>query len=277
MSVPARLFLVLALVLSSNAGQDEERRRIRRPPIVIVPGFASSQLHAFRKTTCRGIFGDGLYRDIHEGERVWVDAALFVGNRAFWLKCLALNATTQADPEGSCRARAASPGEGTGAVSELDPGFVTGALSSVMKALVDTLVAQLGYTPQDLVAAPYDWRLPPRQLEVRDDYFFRLKAAIETVVAAKRRAQARWRTRRQRRHAANQEDGGGADADEDPRAVLVAHSMGNNVVRYFVAWLQRELGSDAEGGDGGAGGDGVGAGNAAAHAWCHKARARPVS
>jgi hypothetical protein len=31
----------------------------RRPPIVIIPGFASSQLHAYQRCTCTGPLGDG--------------------------------------------------------------------------------------------------------------------------------------------------------------------------------------------------------------------------
>ena len=117
---------------------------------------------------------------------------------------------------------------------------------------------QLGYTPADLSAAPYDWRLPPRQLAARDDYFFRLMQQVETAVAAKRRAQARWHNRRhQRRRDRSGDSSGGSDggdgagdgsdhgARDDPRAILLAHSMGNSVVRYFVAWLGVELGSAA--------------------------------
>ena len=72
------------------------------------------------------------------------------------------------------------------------------------------LVEQLGYQGgRSLMGAPYDWRLAPRRLEERDAFFTKLKADIERAVQLNRRP-----------------------------AIIIAHSMGNLVVQYFVAWLE---------------------------------------
>jgi hypothetical protein len=199
-----------------------------------------------------------MYRDIREGERVWVDAKLFVGNSACFLRCLSLQ-TSQRDAPGSCKARANMPGSGVDSVAELDPGVVTGPLSQIFKPLIDMLVGQLGYSPTDLLAAPYDWRLPPIELDRRDDFFFKLKAVIETAVGAKRRALAAaglsdssssTSSSSSSSSSSSGSGGGGGGSSSsssssgDPRAVLIAHSLGNNVVRYFHRWLARELRGD---------------------------------
>ncbi len=40
---------------------------------------------------------------------------------------------------------------------------------------------QIGYTPNDMHMAAFDWRLSPYFLEKRDSYFTRLKSTIETM------------------------------------------------------------------------------------------------
>ena len=68
------------------------------------------------------------------------------------------------------------------------------------------------YDPQSLTSFNYDFRLAPCLLASRDNYWQRLKAHIES--------------------------------HQRPVAIL-AHSLGNNVFRYFLAWLQRQLAPDA--------------------------------
>ena len=57
--------------------------------------------------------------------------------------------------------------------------------------------------------AAYDWRLSYPNLEVRDQYFTRLKAHIETAVRT-----------------------------SNKKVVLVSHSMGSQVVFYFFQWVE---------------------------------------
>ncbi len=44
-----------------------------------------------------------------------------------------------------------------------------------------TRFIQIGYTPNDMHMAAYDWRLSPYFLEKRDSYLTRLKSTIETM------------------------------------------------------------------------------------------------
>lgn len=87
-------------------------------------------------------------------------------------------------------------------------------MSDVFKSLVDVAV-ELGFEPRrTLIAAPNDFRLAPSLMEERDAFFSGLKATIETAVARSKRG-----------------------------AVVIAHSLGNSVFRYFLEWLKHDLGT----------------------------------
>ena len=68
-----------------------------------------------------------------------------------------------------------------------------------------------GYDVNNLIGLPYDWRLSPKELESRDSFFTNLKFKIETAVKRHRRP-----------------------------AIIIAHSMGNNLLMYFCNWLRYE-------------------------------------
>ncbi|KAL9254751.1 Phospholipid--sterol O-acyltransferase-like protein [Drosera capensis] len=86
-----------------------------------------------------------------------------------WLKCMLLDAYNQTDhPE--CKSR---PDSGLSAITELDPGYITGPLSSVWKEWVKWCI-QFGIEANAIIAVPYDWRLPPSKLEELDLYFHKL-------------------------------------------------------------------------------------------------------
>ncbi|CAH0514092.1 unnamed protein product [Peronospora belbahrii] len=121
-----------------------------------------------------------------------------------------LDLTTQDEVE--CKLRAA---QGLEAVSELDPGIVTGPLSTVWRNIIHDLVHHFELNPEQLVVATYDWRLPPSKLQERDKYFDLLKKKIEYTVEL------------------DGNDGG---------LVVIAHSMGNGILRYFLEWLKDEVG-----------------------------------
>jgi phospholipid:diacylglycerol acyltransferase len=78
-------------------------------------------------------------------------------------------------------------------------------------------LASIGYDPTNSFTAAYDWRLSYPNLEVRDQYFTRLKSYIEMA----------YKTRNQ-------------------KAVIVSHSMGSQVMFYFFHWV-----ASAQGGGGG--------------------------
>ncbi|KAJ2121896.1 phospholipid:diacylglycerol acyltransferase [Coemansia sp. RSA 720] len=77
-------------------------------------------------------------------------------------------------------------------------------------------LAVLGYDSNDMTLASYDWRVSYYDLERRDQYFSRLQSRIELA----RRTGA--------------------------KTVLVTHSMGSQVVQYFMKWVE-----SAQGGHGG--------------------------
>lgn len=124
-----------------------------------------------------------------------------------WLKCILLDPFNQTDhPE--CKSR---PDIGLSAITEIDPGYITGALSSVWREWIHWLV-EFGVDADAISAMPYDWRLPGSVLEKRDLYFYKLKSTFETSL---------------KMH-------GGP-------SLVFGHSMGNNVFRYFLEWLKFEV------------------------------------
>jgi phospholipid:diacylglycerol acyltransferase len=78
-------------------------------------------------------------------------------------------------------------------------------------------LASLGYDPTNSFTAAYDWRLSYPNLEIRDQYFTRLKMYIEVAVKSSER-----------------------------KVVLTSHSMGSQVLFYFFHWV-----ASPKGGNGG--------------------------
>ncbi|KAJ2450885.1 phospholipid:diacylglycerol acyltransferase [Coemansia sp. RSA 2336] len=75
-------------------------------------------------------------------------------------------------------------------------------------------LAVLGYDSNDMSLAAYDWRLSYYDLERRDQYFSHLKSRIEISQRAGK------------------------------KTVLVAHSMGSQVVQYFIKWVESSAGGN---------------------------------
>ena len=80
-------------------------------------------------------------------------------------------------------------------------------------------LGEVGYDANMIHAATFDWRLSPDALEQRDGYFTRLKHSVETLVAIHKVPVA-----------------------------LLAHSYGDQLVRYFLNWVETPV---ADGGGGG--------------------------
>ncbi|MES1910659.1 MAG: hypothetical protein MHM6MM_003215 [Cercozoa sp. M6MM] len=178
----------------------------RKPPIVLVPGMLSSRLRAYG-SSC-----------FDAGETVWMAVESVILSSDCWLQCMKLDPLTM-DDSPQCKLRV---DEGLTAIGQLQPGLVTGHLSRVWQGLLRMLVQKLGYDTNDLVAAPYDFRLPFSLLERRDGYFSRLK---ETLARLRRRWLAQ----------------NGRNA-RYPGAWMIAHSQGNLVLDYFFEWLRRDIG-----------------------------------
>ena len=115
-----------------------------------------------------------------------------------WKRHMQLDEETGLDPPG-VRVRAAS---GLDAVEYLLPGFW------VWGKVVENL-ADVGYDSSNLQAAPYDWRLAPSDLEARDAYFTRMALQLE-----------------------------GLRLQHGKPVVVVGHSYGDTLVRYFMRWVE---------------------------------------
>lgn len=169
---------------------------------IIIPGFASTQLRAWSILDCP-------YSplDFNPLDLVWLDTTKLLSAVNCWLKCILLEPYNQTDhPE--CKSR---PDSGLSAITELDPGYITGPLSSVWKEWVKWCI-EFGIEANAIIAVPYDWRLSPSKLEERDLYFHKLKLTFETAHKLR----------------------GGP-------SLVFAHSLGNLVFRYFLEWLKLEI------------------------------------
>ena len=70
-------------------------------------------------------------------------------------------------------------------VDYLAPGALTESMSYVFGPVLKLLKSK-GYREGiDLDAAPYDWRIPPSELESRDNYFYNTMVKIENLYRQK--------------------------------------------------------------------------------------------
>lgn len=80
-------------------------------------------------------------------------------------------------------------------------------------------LAAIGYDSNNMFMASYDWRMSPSKLESRDRYFTKLKVLVENAVLT----------------------------NQGRKVVLMSHSMGSQVVMYFLQWVESPLGGAAPG------------------------------
>lgn len=77
-------------------------------------------------------------------------------------------------------------------------------------------LSTLGYDNSSLYATTYDWRIPPSKLQERDKQFTKMMGVIETAV----------------------------NINEGRAAYILAHSMGNRLVHYFLCWVKKHHGQE---------------------------------
>jgi phospholipid:diacylglycerol acyltransferase len=130
----------------------------------------------------------------------WSMMRALVLDKPNWKRHVMLDKDTGLDPPG-IKLRAA---QGFDAADF----FITGYW--IWNKILENL-ATIGYDPTNAFTAAYDWRLTYLNLETRDQYFTRLKAHIET---------------------AKQVSG--------LKTVLLSHSMGSQVLYYFMHWVEAE-------------------------------------
>src|SRR6266516_5691257 len=121
-------------------------------------------------------------------------------DKAGWKAHIMLDKETGLDPPG-VKLRAAQGFDATDF-------FITGYW--IWNKILENL-ATIGYDPTNSFTAAYDWRLAYLNLELRDQYFTRLKVYIETAVRI-----------------------------SNKKATLVSHSMGSQVLFYFFHWVESE-------------------------------------
>ncbi len=136
----------------------------------------------------------------------WSMMRALVMDKETWKKHIKLDPKTGLDPPG-IKLRAAQGFDATDF-------FITGYW--IWNKIFENL-ASIGYDPTNSYTAAYDWRLSYANLEVRDHYFTRLKLYIEMAVAS-----------------------------SDRKALLISHSMGSQVLFYFLHWV-----ASPQGGQGG--------------------------
>lgn len=161
-------------------------------PIVMIPGVISTGLESW---------GTGPASRQYFRRRLWGSWSMMralVMDKAEWKNHIMLDRETGLDPPG-IKLRAAQGFDATDF-------FITGYW--IWNKILENL-ATIGYDPTNAFMAAYDWRLSYLNLEVRDQYFSRLKSYIETAVLVK-----------------------------GEKVTLASHSMGSQVVLYFFKWVE---------------------------------------
>ncbi|ESZ97885.1 Phospholipid:diacylglycerol acyltransferase [Sclerotinia borealis F-4128] len=169
-------------------------------PVVMIPGVISTGLESWGTTNAsRPYFRKRLWGS-------WSMMRALVADKEGWKRHIMLDKRTGLDPPG-IKLRAA---QGFDAADF----FITGYW--IWSKILENL-ATIGYDPTNSYTAAYDWRLSYANMEIRDQYFTRLKMHIEL-----------------------------ANKISNKKVVLVSHSMGGQVLFYFMHWV-----ASSSGGNGG--------------------------
>jgi hypothetical protein len=205
---------------SNNNGSKDNSNP--RPPIFLLPGLASTRLVAWKFKACPQ---HPLLSDIKVQDIVWLNINLIMQMGTIDCSCiqqcmqLGWNQSDTDDLSTGCKLR---PDEGLDAISSLSPAGVgsqllVGGTNTVYAWLIQWLADNLGYDVGNIVGLPYDWRLSPDVMERRDGFLTLTRRRMEAAV---------------------QSNGG-------KPGIMVAHSMGNIIFRYFLEWLRTELRQEA--------------------------------
>ncbi|KAK6387215.1 phospholipid:diacylglycerol acyltransferase [Exophiala oligosperma] len=163
-------------------------------PVIMVPGVISTGLESWSTgEKSRQYFRKRLWGS-------WSMMRALVLDQAEWKKHIMLDKETGLDPPG-IKLRAAQGFDATDF-------FITGYW--IWNKILENL-ATIGYDPTNAFTAAYDWRLSYANLEIRDQYFTRLKSYIEV-----------------------------AHSTTGKKVVLASHSMGSQVFLYFMKWVEHK-------------------------------------
>jgi phospholipid:diacylglycerol acyltransferase len=183
--------------MRSNSGNEEALSSDRgdhvHHPVVMVPGIVSTGLEVWKAKPCASK---------HFRERLW-GTTVMIQNMILQPKCwaehMSLDYNTGLDPD-MIKLR---PALGLEAADYLVGGYWVWA--KLIKEL-----ALVGYDPNSMHMASYDWRLSLPDLEKRDHFFSKLKGIIELAKIS----------------------------NLDRKVVIVAHSWGGCVFMYFLKWVE---------------------------------------
>lgn len=166
--------------------------------VVMVPGVISTGIESW------GLNEDGDCPSVaHFRKRLWGSFYMLrtmVLDKTCWLKHIKLDPETGLDPPG-IKLRASL---GFDAADFFMAGYW------IWNKILQNL-AVIGYGPNNMISAAYDWRLAYLDLEKRDGYFSKLKVQIETTYEL-----------------------------NGEKTYLVGHSMGSQIVIYFMKWVEAE-------------------------------------
>lgn len=164
--------------------------------VIMVPGVISTGLESW------GLSNDGNCPSTnHFRKRLWGSFYMLrtmILDKACWSKHIMLDPETGLDPP-NIQLRAS---QGFDAADFFIAGYW------IWNKVLQNL-AVIGYDPNNMVSAAYDWRLAYLDLERRDGYFSKLKLQIEV------------------HYKLNGE-----------KSTLIGHSMGSQVVFYFLKWVE---------------------------------------
>ncbi|KAH7325104.1 Lecithin:cholesterol acyltransferase-domain-containing protein [Stachybotrys elegans] len=165
-------------------------------PIVMVPGVISTGLESWgTANVSRPYFRKRLWGS-------WTMMRALVMDKENWKRHIMLDKRTGLDPP-LIKLRAAQG-------FDASDFFITGYW--IWSKILENL-ATIGYDPTNSFTAAYDWRLSYPNLEIRDQFFSRLKSYIETAVHTQGR-----------------------------KATIASHSMGSQVIYYFFHWVESDQG-----------------------------------
>lgn len=166
--------------------------------VIMVPGVVSTGIESWGLDNIEGCPNEKYFR-----KRLWGSFFMLktmIMDKVCWLKHIMLDPETGLDPPG-IKLRAAQGFEAADF-------FVTGYW--IWNKVLENL-AVIGYGPDNMYSAAYDWRLSYLDLERRDGYFSKLKETIEL------------------NNKLNNE-----------KTVLIGHSMGSQIIFYFLKWVEAE-------------------------------------
>ncbi|EMR08452.2 hypothetical protein PNEG_03282 [Pneumocystis murina B123] len=177
--------------------------------VIIVPGVISTGLESWSTSNCSSL---PYFRKRLWGS--WTMLRAMLMDKKCWVSQLMLNETTGLDPEG-VKLRAA---QGLSAADF----FVTGYW--IWNKIIENLAA-IGYDPNNMFSAAYDWRLSFLNLEERGifQYFF-MNNGLSMFL-------------RSLFHQASIEI---AKATSGKKSVIISHSMGSQLTLWFLKWVEAD-------------------------------------